>query len=223
MSNRFTCIPFTSDESHLKAIEDFVVDREAEYANDPEEVIGLEAYLKRLAWNDDLNGDVKIYLIIDTEINCVAAYFGLKAGMVVDNEEGIPSDKEKEEVLKEYNAKLVTAVVPGIEISHLAINDNYRRRVSSGGKLIRGLAQYFYPTFIYPIIDEVSERIGVKLIYLYAAGDDHLEQYYNIYIRDFFTDNPGKNLEEAIRCWKYKKNLKGHNRYERSDLNALKV
>ena len=44
---------------------------------------------------------------------------------------------------------------------------------------------------------------------------------YNTYIRDFFEDNKGKSLEEAIICWKYKKGLKGHNRYEESDLVAL--
>lgn len=45
---------------------------------------------------------------------------------------------------------------------------------------------------------------------------------YNTYIRDFFADNKGKNLEDAIKCWKYKKQLQGHNRYEKSDLIALK-
>lgn len=45
---------------------------------------------------------------------------------------------------------------------------------------------------------------------------------YNTYIRDFFADNQGKSLEEAIKCWKYKKQLQGHNRYEKSDLAALK-
>lgn len=45
---------------------------------------------------------------------------------------------------------------------------------------------------------------------------------YNTYIRDFFADNQGKVLEEAIQCWKYKKQLQGHNRYERSDLAAIK-
>lgn len=44
---------------------------------------------------------------------------------------------------------------------------------------------------------------------------------YNQYIRDFFNDNDGKSLEEAIKCWKFKKSLKGHNRYESSDLVAL--
>ena len=44
---------------------------------------------------------------------------------------------------------------------------------------------------------------------------------YNTYIRDFFEDNQGRSLEEAITCWKYKKSLQGHNRYEQSDLIAL--
>ena len=44
---------------------------------------------------------------------------------------------------------------------------------------------------------------------------------YNTYIRDFFTDNKDKNLEQAIKCWKYKKSLKGHNKYEREDLKIL--
>lgn len=44
---------------------------------------------------------------------------------------------------------------------------------------------------------------------------------YNTYIRDFFADNRDKSLDEAIKCWKYKKQLPGHNRYEKSDLSAL--
>ena len=44
---------------------------------------------------------------------------------------------------------------------------------------------------------------------------------YNTYIRDLFDDNPGKSLDQAIICWKYKKALPGHNRYEKDDLIAL--
>lgn len=44
---------------------------------------------------------------------------------------------------------------------------------------------------------------------------------YNRYIRDFFEDNHGKTLEDAIVCWKYKKSMQGHNRYEKDDLVAL--
>ena len=44
---------------------------------------------------------------------------------------------------------------------------------------------------------------------------------YNTYIRDFFADNPGKSLRDAIVCWNYKKGLPGHHWYEQSDLCAL--
>jgi hypothetical protein len=45
---------------------------------------------------------------------------------------------------------------------------------------------------------------------------------YNTYIRDFFNDNKGYSLEDAIKCWKYKKGLQGHNCYEKIDLTALR-
>lgn len=44
---------------------------------------------------------------------------------------------------------------------------------------------------------------------------------YNTYIRDFFSNNKDKSLEQAIKCWKYKKSLKGPNKYEKEDLQAL--
>ena len=46
---------------------------------------------------------------------------------------------------------------------------------------------------------------------------------YNQYIRDFFENNKGKTLQEAITCWKYKKSLKGSNKYNSKDLIALKI
>lgn len=44
---------------------------------------------------------------------------------------------------------------------------------------------------------------------------------YNTYIRDFFEDNKGRSLNDAIKCWTYKKGIQGHNRYEATDLSAL--
>ena len=44
---------------------------------------------------------------------------------------------------------------------------------------------------------------------------------YNTYIRAFFAENAGKGLADAIACWKYKKSIPGHNRYEPEDLKAL--
>ena len=44
---------------------------------------------------------------------------------------------------------------------------------------------------------------------------------YNTYIRDFFNDNKDKTLDDAIKCWKYKKSLKGSNKYEKEDFKIL--
>ncbi len=52
-----------------------------------------------------------------------------------------------------------------------------------------------------------------------AAIDPQFE--YNTYIRDFFADNPGAALRDAIRCWNYKKSLPGSRRYAPSDRAAL--
>lgn len=45
---------------------------------------------------------------------------------------------------------------------------------------------------------------------------------YNQYTRDFFAANPGASRAEAIRCWKHKRSLPGHNRYEDADLSILR-
>lgn len=59
--------------------------------------------------------------------------------------------------------------------------------------------------------DGATEEIGVQF-------------EYNRYVRDFFADNRGRyGLQEAIICWKYKRDLPGHNRYERADLRALEA
>ncbi len=54
----------------------------------------------------------------------------------------------------------------------------------------------------------------------YKSIDKQFE--YNTYIRDFFEDNKCSSLDDAIRCWKYKKSRPGSNRYEKDDLIILK-
>ena len=39
---------------------------------------------------------------------------------------------------------------------------------------------------------------------------------------NFSYDPLDEGFEDAIACWKYKKNLKGNNKYEKSDLEILK-
>lgn len=65
----------------------------------------------------------------------------------------------------------------------------------------------------YKIQEDKKENKGKSEI------DNQFE--YNTYIRDFFNDNKDKTLKEAIKCWKFKKGLAGHNKYERQDLSVL--
>ncbi|MBN2694669.1 hypothetical protein JXR93_08405 [bacterium] len=44
---------------------------------------------------------------------------------------------------------------------------------------------------------------------------------YNQYIRDFFKANPKAKMDDAIKCWMYKKSLPGDNKYEKEDLQHL--
>lgn len=44
---------------------------------------------------------------------------------------------------------------------------------------------------------------------------------YNTYIRDFFKAFPNKTKEEAIKCWNYKKNIKGNHTFEVNDIKML--
>lgn len=45
---------------------------------------------------------------------------------------------------------------------------------------------------------------------------------HNQYVRDFFADNHGATLKDAVRCWRWKKLQLGSHRYEKSDLDEVK-
>ena len=168
--------PLTSKEKNYEEIQEFSIDREADYRS-MDDVVGLEAYLKRAAWENDLSGSTKVYLIKDSTNDMIAAYFGLKAGMVGLNQDSFLSNSDRD-ALRAKGIKPIPYIVPGIEVSHLAVNDEYRRFISRGDKLVGGLGDYFFQQFVMPIVFDVRKKVGVQMIYLYAAGDDNLVRLY---------------------------------------------
>ena len=44
---------------------------------------------------------------------------------------------------------------------------------------------------------------------------------YNTYIRDFLKDNPSETKKVAIQYWNIKRKARGHNKYEKSDLQVV--
>lgn len=152
------------------SIQDFVIDREFESAM-YDENSGLESYLKCDAWNDDEENNTKVFLIKSKKTNIIVAYFALKAGAIA---RGIMTEsliKQNQQYLAEKGIKRFPGVIPGIEISHFAVNDNYRKL--TGVNKASYIGRYLYPKFIHPLIEEVANYIGVKLIYLFAADDDY--------------------------------------------------
>ena len=126
MSDPFYCELLRANKNNRTLIQDFTIYREAEYSQLPDKIVGLEAYLKMCAWNDDENDLVKIYLIKDSNTNDVVAYFGLKAGMLAANMEEAISLDEQQALFKSEGVKIFPEVLPGIEISHFAVNENNR-------------------------------------------------------------------------------------------------
>lgn len=174
----FSCELLTSNADNLRLIQNFCIDRE-KGCMDLDGVVGLEPYLKKCAWEDDINHRVKIYLIKDIECdNEIVSYFGLKAGVITDSSEGLISKDKKQEEYNKNGLKLLPSFFPAIEITHFAVNDNYRRKASHNGNPPKRLGTYIYPNFIYPIIENVANQIGVSVAYLYAAGDETLVSYY---------------------------------------------
>ena len=79
---------------------------------------------------------------------------------------------------------------------------------SNSGKTYRDSIDAYYK-----ILEDKKNNKGSIVI------DKQFE--YNTYIRDFFKDNKGRSLDDAIKCWKYKKSLIGSNKYEKKDLEIL--
>ncbi|MBR2811417.1 MAG: hypothetical protein IKD69_08560 [Solobacterium sp.] len=182
-SKPFVCTGLRDDPDNLRRVKDFVIDREEQY-RDMDTIIGLEAYLRHAAWDDDYNRQTKVYVIRDERHpEMIAAYFSLKAGMVAYRDaESFISEAEREH-LRRQNIKSIPEALPAIELAHFAVNDSYRRVIRREGAPVKGLGAFFYPQFIYPIILEAADMIGVRLVYLYAAGDEALVAYYRSVFR----------------------------------------
>ena len=119
-------------------------------------------------WNDDENDLVKIYLIKDSNTNDVVAYFGLKAGMLAANMEEAISLDEQQALFKSEGVKIFPEVLSGIEISHFAVNDKYRDKLSGDGAPVKGLGRYLFPKYIYPIIRRYFRNIIISWNILYS-------------------------------------------------------
>ena len=112
------------------------------------------------------------------------------------------------------------------------ITDSYR----NGPNVRRFFKQHYGASFTFNIafMRWMRENTGLTLLDALHARKKIAEaealvkpaipdgNQYNAYTRAFFRDNPDATAEEARECWSWKKSRPGHNRYERSDLKAVR-
>ena len=125
---------------------------------------GLVNYLQRFAFPDEKEGDMRTYLVRDNETSELAGYFSLKAGLVSLNETKTKTGADFD-------------VVPGIEVANFAVNEEYIQKKPD----LKGLGITIFVDFIRPLVKDVSQRVGVKVIYLFALPFERLIRRYMQY------------------------------------------
>lgn len=120
----------------------------------------LADYLRYSAFPDEDSGDARTYLVRDANTEELACHFSLKAGVVSQNEDEKGFD-----------------LMPGVEISHFAVNQKYVELHQES----KGLGLIVFQNFIIPIITDAAKHIGIKTIYVFAIPDDRLIERYEEY------------------------------------------
>lgn len=149
----FSCESILKSNENLKQIKDFLVKRQG--------AKGLEFYLKENAISDEYSGQARTFLVKDKDTNEIACYFSLKTGLVSVNEKRFLFHKEFDSM-------------SGIELSNFAVNDNYKDNHPE----IEHIGMIVFSEFIYPIVEYVSNFVGVSLLYLFALPDENLVTHY---------------------------------------------
>lgn len=122
---------------------------------------GLVQYLQKYALKEELAGQMRTYLVRDVVTNELVGYFSLKAGMASANERRFLFRKKFD-------------TVSGIELANFAVNNTYKKTHEKYNRI--GAAMFYY--FIIPIIKKIAERVGARILYVFALPHSNLIEYY---------------------------------------------
>ena len=144
------------------------------------DAVGITEYFQKQAIKDEKDFSVRNYVVKIKGTEILIACFTLKCGSIPYSEQAISLTFSKE-----------TKLVPGIELVNIALND-YSLRTIKGLNIQVG-KNIFYD-IVQPIVKHVSEEIGTKVLYLFAANQK-LANYYKTW--GFYPvedDSYNKNL-----------------------------
>lgn len=125
---------------------------------------GLVNYLYGLAQLEEEKNLMRTYVVRDVETNEFVGYFSLKAGMISIDE-------------KRINDFISFETRPAVELANFAVNYTYLLNHDD----MVGCGISIFDTLIIPIIEEVSKKIGINLIYIYSLPVNKLVSRYKKY------------------------------------------
>lgn len=147
----YYCEHLADTKEHFRLIQKFKIYKENGQ--------GLKAYLMDQAVYDEIHNFSRTYLVRDNATHELVAYFSLKAGLF-SLEHGL--------FVKQVQA------FPGIELSNFAANDAYKDVHNDAS----GIGAIILSDFIFKIIREAQQEIGVCALYIFALPDHRLIEYY---------------------------------------------
>ena len=118
----------------------------------------LASYLKKIAKKHDAEKLNKIYLVRSSKTGQLAAWFGLKAATLPYNDIGD------------------SFLIPAVELTHFAVDERFRRANEKLSSVRTG--EFIFNMFILPIVQEISEKIGCKSLFVFAIDTPKLVSYY---------------------------------------------
>lgn len=185
-------------QSGVFYIDHFDVESEKDKADieaftiDAPEGQGLSIYLKEYARYDEINKEMRTYLVRDIETDECVGYFSLKAGLISLNESEITiKDEEtgKKSAIREFDT------LPGIELANFAVNSTY----INAYPYQKGTGYVIFKKFIIPMINKAASYVGVKMVYIYALPYDRLISRYERYGFRRLPDDEENDLHRRLK------------------------
>ncbi len=128
---------------------------------------GLSVYLKEYSCDEELDRDMRTYLVRDIVTDECVGYFSLKAGLISLNEIETEIEDAKtgeHKTIREFDT------LPGVELANFAVNSSYIKNYP----YLKGVGHVIFTEFIIPMIEEAAKYVGIKMVYIYALPYDKL-------------------------------------------------
>ena len=144
------------------------------FSIDAPEGQGLSAYLKEYSCLDEVNREMRTYLVRDVQTDELVGYFSLKAGLISLNEAEVEiedSETGEHRIVREFDT------LPAVELANFAVNSNY----INAYPYQKGVGYVIFKKFIIPMINEAASYVGVQMVYIYALPYEKLINRYQRY------------------------------------------